>query len=312
MAKQIIVYPGKTPNDNFYDSYPGFLWISVSDSASQKPQANGSGWPKATAAESALIQSGAVVEKFFNLVLPAGLDKINSGAVVQAILQQLYNNADNASCTSSCAVTVTSTGSGHLLVAGIISSNSTAATISSVTAAACSGSWVHCTNCSLANSTGNVDFSYCLNSASGQTSITITPSATLSAGIGVIWEAQSTLGNIAKDSGTTPSGTHFDSSSCTTTCAGVSLTLSGNNDFIAAVASCGGTCSAVSGTGWTNDKSNPGGDAAAHGITSGTQTAPTTYTQTSGLLVCAAIAFQETSSGSSTAPGRMMTQGVGK
>jgi hypothetical protein len=198
---------------------------------------------------------------------------------------------------TTCAVTVTSTGSGHLLVAGMITGNTAADAISLVTAAACAGSWVHCSNCSIGQSgDGTSDFSYCTNSASGQTSITITITNTCSAGcLGFIWEASSSLGTIAIDSGATPSGTKNDTT-CTS-CAGVSLTLSGNNDFIAALAPCGGTCSGLAGTGWTNDLTNPSGDGAAHGITSGTQTAPATWTQTSATLICSAIAFQESSGG---------------
>jgi hypothetical protein len=211
---------------------------------------------------------------------------------------------DNTACSgTTCAVTVTSTGSGHLLVAGIASNNSTAATISGVSAAACVSAWVHCTNCSLAVSgDGNVDFSYCLNSVSGQTSITISSGTSLGAGSnGFIWEASSSLGSIALDSGATPSGTKNNTTSATSQ-AGVSLTLSGNNDFIAAIAGCGSTCNGLTGTGWTNDLANPNGDGAAHGITNGSQTGPTTWTQTSSsTLIAAAIAFQESSGGAAPA-----------
>jgi hypothetical protein len=220
-------------------------------------------------------------------------------------LSQVKDNTTGSGTT--VAVTVVSTGSGHLLVAGLLD-GTTGDTISAVTAAACTGSWTHATNTVVSlTGAGSADLYYCLNSASGQTSITIThTSCTIC--VGVIWEAASTLGNIAVDAGATPSGNHTDSA-CTS-CAGVALTLSGNNDFIAALAVCGATCSGVTGTGWTNDLSNPTGDGVAHGITSGSQTAPTTWTGTSGIIGSNAAAFQETASGGACTP-ELAILGVG-
>jgi hypothetical protein len=218
---------------------------------------------------------------------------------------------DKTACSgTTCAVTVTSTGAGHLLIAGFSDSTSHVQTISSVTAGACAGSWVHCPNCAInATGDGSIDFSYCTNSASGITSITITTSLTMGTGIGVIWEASSSLGTIAIDSGAAPSGTKTDTT-CTS-CAGVSLTLSGNNDFIAALSANGGAGTGLTGTGWTNDLANPSGDGVAHGITSGSQTAPATWTQSSGTLLGNAIAFQETSGGGATCTPTMALMGVG-
>lgn len=196
--------------------------------------------------------------------------------------------------TTTCSVAVTSTGAGHLLVAGLLTNANGADAISSVTAAACSGSWVHCPNCSIgAAGNGSLDFSYCLNSASGQTSIVITLSASATAEIAVIFEASSSLGGIALDTGTTPSGTKSDAT-CTS-CAGVTLTLSGNNNFVAGLGAAGGTMTGLTGTGWTNDLANPSGDGVGHGITSGSQTAPATWVQSSGTMLASAIAFQESS-----------------
>lgn len=187
-------------------------------------------------------------------------------------------------------MTVTSTAAGNLLVAGLLSSGN-AVTISSVTAGACTSTWTHAPNTATSSAAnGSADLYYCTNSASGQTSITITGSGTI--GVGVIWEAHSTAGSIAIDSGSTPSSSNAPVS-CTS-CNGTSLTLSGNNDFIAALATCGQTCSGLTGTGWTNDLSNPTGDGVAHGITSGSQTAPATWTQApSGGMNVNAAAFQE-------------------
>jgi hypothetical protein len=57
---------------------------------------------------------------------------------------------------------------------------------------------------------------------------------------------------------------------------------------------CVNGCTAVTGTGWTFD-TGVSGQGFAHGITSGSQTAPATWTQTSGAIKCNAAAFQEAS-----------------
>jgi len=213
-------------------------------------------------------------------------------------LTQGPSTAINNACatgSTTCAVTVSSTGSSHLLVAGI-ASTANGTTISSVTPAACSVTWTHASSANLAGSAGSVDLYYCTKSASGQTSITITVNAAPGAAwTAAIWEASSSLGTIAIDSGATPSGNKNDSSNCTS-CAGVSLTLSGNNDFIAAIATPGDTGTGLTGTGWTNDKVDASTNLYGHGITSGSQTAPATWTQTTANpLLCDAAAFQETS-----------------
>lgn len=198
-------------------------------------------------------------------------------------------------CSSPCVVTVTSTGAGHLLVAGILDVN-TNTVITAVTAGACSATWTHAPNTAIgAGGDGSVDLYYCLNSTSGITSISITAGICGGSCIGVIWEASSSLGSIALDTGATPSGNQNDTVNCTS-CSGTSLTLSGNNNFVVGLAACGGSCSGLTGTGWTNDLSNPSGDGVGHGITSGSQTAPTTWTQgPTNTLICNAAAFQESS-----------------
>lgn len=226
-------------------------------------------------------------------------------------LTQVKSN--NACSGTTCSVTATSTGSAHLLVAGLIANNSSSVTISSVTSAACTGAWTHAANTAVgANGNGFLDLYYCLNSASGQTAVVITASGSLTAGsIGVIWEASSSLGSIAVDTGATPSSTIADAT-CTN-CAGVSLSLSSNNKFIAVMAGCGAACSNLTGTGFVNDLANPGGDGVGHGIniaTSGTLASPTTWTMSSGTLKGTAAAFQEASAGGgSTCQPTMTTTG---
>lgn len=213
---------------------------------------------------------------------------------------------DNTSCSSPCAVTVASTGSGNLLVAGLIS-GTTAQTITAVTAGACSGSWV--ISASTAFSTtgvGSGEMAYCLSSISGQTSISITFSSGAAGSMGLIWEASSSTGGIALDTGATPAGNNAVVS-CTA-CAGPSLSLSASNKFIAVSAACAGTCSNLTGTGFVNDLSNPNTDGVGHGIniaTSGTLVSPTSWTMTNANLDDNAIAFKEAAAGGTTGINRM-------
>lgn len=227
--------------------------------------------------------------------LPAIIVLLASPCWATWTLVQVKSNT--TSTGSSGAVTVSSTGSSNLLVAGLISGANIS--ISSVSAAACSSTWTHAANTNnFVTGSGSVDLYYCLSSASGQTSITITASGSAGAGsVWAIWEVSSTLGSIAVDSGTTASQ-HVSDGTCSA-CAGVALNLSGNSDFIAAIASCGNTCSGVTGAGFSNDLSNPSGDVVAHATlsTSGAVTAPATFTQPSSTLTGAAAAFQESSSG---------------
>jgi hypothetical protein len=197
------------------------------------------------------------------------------------------------SCTSSpCAVTVASTGLGHLLTAKM-SSDSGGNAITAVTSAACSSSWIHAPGLPVNGSGGSLDEYYCLKSASGQTSISVTVSGTIFIVDIVIEEAASSLGTIAVDSGATASGANADGA-CTS-CAGISLTLSGNNDFVSVMAVANNTITGLTGTGFTYSATSNFGAGSGYGITTGSLTAPTTWTQNiSGTLEAYAIAFQET------------------
>jgi hypothetical protein len=210
-------------------------------------------------------------------------------------IQTPATNIDNGCSGTTCTVTVASTGSGHLLIAGVTVNSNTGITISSVTAGACNSAWTHAPNTAVSFAgNGSSDIYYCTNSVSGQTSIVITVSGTGWTGGGGagIWEASSSNGSIAIDSGANPSNNVTDAS-CTA-CAGVSLTLGGNNDYFAAISICGGGgCSGVTGTGWAFDTS-VSGQGWSHGISSGSQTAPATWTQGSaGAVHANAAAFQE-------------------
>ena len=163
------------------------------------------------------------------------------------------------------------------------------------------------TNCS-ASGDGSCDLFYCTNGANngGATTISIATGGTACGAsngcIAIMWEAASTLGNIAIDSGATPSQSGTSASS--TSPAGQTLNLSSNNHFVMALGACGDTCTGVTGTGCTNDLSNPNGDVIAHCIsaTSGSAAYPTTMTSSSAATIAqAAMAFQESSGGAAPA-----------
>lgn len=201
-------------------------------------------------------------------------------------LVQTASIVNTGACTgtTSCAITVASTGTGNLIVLAYLSATTTAVTISSVSGG---GTYTHCTNCSIFGvTTGSLDMSYTLASVSGATTITMTLSATASVPIGMMWEFHSTTGFALDTSNTISDAT------CTA-CAGPSLTLTGANDVIAAAAANGGTGSGVTGTGWVNDQANPSGDSMAHALNVATMSM--TFTQTSSILRAAAMAFKETS-----------------
>lgn len=208
---------------------------------------------------------------------------------------------DATACSSPCTVTLTSTGLHNALWAAILNTASNGTVITAVTAADCNVAWVILANtaASVAGE-GSWELAYCLDSASGKTTAAITAGNCSGACIGVIWEAPSTNGSIALDSGATPSGTHHDTT-CSS-CAGTALTLGGNNDFSVAIAGASGNVTGLTGTSWVNDLTNPGGFGVAHAFTSASMTAPATWTQASGTLDCSAGALQEAAGGASVIP----------
>jgi hypothetical protein len=198
----------------------------------------------------------------------------------------------NTACSGgSCAVTVTSTGAGHIIVVGTMTTNNV--TISSISGG---GTYTHCSNCATGDATsGWVDMSYTASSTSGATTITANMSANGgSTWVAVVWEESSTLA-FSFDA----SNNHDDTANCTS-CTGTSLTLTGSNDAIFTIASCGGTCSAI--TTYTSDGSFPGGDGSAHLYNTNSGTAPTwTQSPTSHLATCA-VSFKEASASAPTMP----------
>lgn len=201
----------------------------------------------------------------------------------------------NTACSgTTCAVTVTATGAGHTVIVGV--AVSTNVTISSVTCAptACTGgnAYTLCgTSCQTGNATtGFTDMAYTLNSASGDTTITMNLSGSPS-GPGMAWEISAT-GALTFD----VANKILDTTNCTS-CAGVALTLTGTNDFIATLSSCGNTCSAISTYSADPATPWPGGDGMAHLLNTASGTAPNWTQSPTSNLASAAIAIKEASSG---------------
>jgi hypothetical protein len=194
-----------------------------------------------------------------------------------------------AGCTvSPCVVALTATGTNHLLAVGM-TGNIPTTTLGAPPAAACNGSWIHAPNAPATSATNVDDAYYCLNSASGITSFS-QPVAGISSGTVdiTVWEATPTLSTVAFDS----DGKITDST-CTS-CAGVALTLSGNSDFIIVLSGGSGIVSGLTGAGFTLDGITNFGDGFGSAMTTGSLTAPTTWTTTSGTQEAYALAFQET------------------
>jgi hypothetical protein len=127
-------------------------------------------------------------------------------------------------CTTPCAITVTSTGTGHLLyVQADVSSNSSYITAVS---AGCSGGggggWV-IPSSSQSGSHGSVSSAYCLSSTSGVTSITVTLAAS---GFVNIWEYSALNAPLFDTCGI------VNNSVAATTQPGVALTLNTSSETI--------------------------------------------------------------------------------
>lgn len=211
--------------------------------------------------------------------------------------------ADNVACTATtCAVTIPSTTAHHILAVGMLFANS-GVTISSITAGVCNVAWarpVSPTTVSISSAgKGGLDFMWCSDAVGGQTTLTITSSGSTGTSTGYAFSFAKTLSTPAIDSGAT--ATSNASPTACTACAGIALTLSGNNDFCIASAAGSNNITGLTGTGWVNDLANPINDGIAHLLnnTSTSLTAPTTWTHSAagtGIIENAAC-FQETGGG---------------
>jgi hypothetical protein len=200
--------------------------------------------------------------------------------------QSLIQSVTNTACASSttCATTVASTGTGHLLVA-VANAGSFSATISSVSGG-CSVSWVAA---GLHNNRS--DAAYCLSSSSGATSITITWSVANAADSVFIAEYSTSSGPFLFDTSGITAGT------LCSPCTGQALTLSGANDVIIQWVSNHNSASfsAISGA-YTSPAIFLGTslDAYAGAINTNIGTAPSWTISTPSTTAVSAFAFKDT------------------
>jgi hypothetical protein len=197
----------------------------------------------------------------------------------------------SAGCTvTPCVVTLASTGANHALVVAMLSN--AAATMGAPPAGACNVAWIHGPNAPAAGSGNTLDAYYCTQSVSGVTSFS-QPITSFGGGTAdvVVWEAVPPLTTIAIDAGSNPANKVADTT-CTS-CAGVPLTLSGNPNFIIVLSGGTANISGLTGTGFTYDGTAGNfGDGFGSGITTGSLTAPATWTATSGTIEAYALALQ--------------------
>ena len=186
----------------------------------------------------------------------------------------LVQHPTKATCSgSSCAITVSSTGSNHVAIITVQLNTSSSVVISSVSGG---GTWTHPAGCQQADAGGaDVDAAYTLATSSGATSITVNLSATGGSNWSMGFEEASLTGTPSFDK----CGVR-DQSSSTTNPVGVSLSITGTNDFIVQSVRWGGTItcpmnSNPSGATYNSPCDAPGGNGIAGAINATTGNAPT-------------------------------------
>lgn len=221
------------------------------------------------------------------LYLPDTYEAELSGGKAWTLVQSQFHDTaghgTGGTCTSNtpnCNITVTSTGSGHLLV---ISAGTSASSITISSVSSTNNTWTLCgANCQANNSSGSVDMAYVVNSSSGDTSITVNLSA--SSGFILVtfeeyaWSGSSisfdTAGNITY-------------ASCTS-CSGPNLTLAGSNEVMVSSQATANS-SSVPGGCWTN----PNNDASTVGCMNTALGTGAPWTQTpAGAAAVNQIAFK--------------------
>lgn len=218
----------------------------------------------------------------------------------QIALVQVTSCGPQAFPTSTCSIS--STGAGHLIVVGIQLGkglSSTAATIATITDNAGNAyeeansiiSVLSGAAASLSVDTGGgsvVDIWFARNSTAGATTLTITPSATISNAAAVIWEFSGVNTTEPLDQ---VSVLNSQGSSASPSGASVTTTLA--NEVVISAAGVSGTISGIySGNSFTNDSTVNGGGW-AHLITSSTGTFKPQWSQSpSGTFASSTVSFK--------------------
>ena len=219
---------------------------------------------------------------------PGGLTAGGTWSVIQ------HKSSNTASCDglATCTLSVTSTGSGHVLALVYAGNNNTGASAYSSVSDNESEVWAQCTACTATlNYSGTAYLTtivaYVLSSTAGVTSVTMNLTANATE-----WS----LEFVELSSSSTPyydTGNHSNDASCTS-CAGVGLTLVGN-DAVIQIANVAGGVTGISGSGFSIldiDTQTVNGFASALNTNSGI--APTWTQSPAGVTSNSAIAFTAT------------------
>lgn len=200
------------------------------------------------------------------------------------------------SCTNitTCAITITSGTAGRLGVVYIQGNNANNLTLNSVSGNINSTTgWTLCASCHFRDGTNWVEMAYTLSTQSGDTTITITMSGAVGTNVTAGYvDFGFTSGPVSLDT----QGVGDESGVACTSCAGITLTLTGTNDVIIQQAVAANNITAVS-AGWTIvdgcNFANSGG-CVADSLNTNSGTGPTWTQQASGIVDVGAIAFKET------------------
>jgi hypothetical protein len=234
-------------------------------------------------------QFDATIRRMIYLLLISGLFPI---APARATISktQFVSNTSCSGSSNTCAVTVTSTGTGHFGVILWLTANSTSA--SSISGG---GSWTIPASCKI-NVTFTSGCAYILSLSSGVTTITMTWSTSACGSPCSIffYEESFTGSSVSLDNGSSGGLGTVNNTSSSSTPPGVALTLSGANTAIFQVILQGnGSATAISGSYNLDLGGAFQGSASALNTTNGT--APTWTFSASSTGIGSAIAISETS-----------------
>ena len=168
-----------------------------------------------------ILLAAFVLSGFSSQEVVVGRRRASAAATTYTLVQKTIWT----SCTTPCAITVSSTGSGNLLYVEYGINIGSTYYITGVSSGACNSAWVIPATAKASNgSIGTLNSAYCLNSVSGQTSITVTAGHN---GYVRIWEQSASPGPPALDQ----CGTVTDSSGSATQL-GVAFTLATSSETI--------------------------------------------------------------------------------
>lgn len=231
----------------------------------------------------------ATLLTLFQAVLPyPGPVQTSGGSAKSFTSVQVASNTCSA-CTT-LTVTLTATGTGHLLFASVVFTNGTTGGISSITGG---GTWTlettAGTGCAQTDSNpfGGVACAYILSNTTSTTSVAFTFSASNNYTVTVY--NYSYTGTCSKDT----SASVLDNTS-STTLAGVALTLAGGNEALFQFIEVGGQYTLTISSPYTLDEQNQnvGTAGTASDINGTSGTAPTWTSSTASTAVGGAIAFK--------------------